>query len=96
MRVFVHSASGQVTEQDLATEEDVKKTAEQEQPVGVVERVGVESVTEPSSSHEDTTTKSEDTTTKYSETSMDLTCVGGASKYEEEPYVEQVSLVNLA
>lgn len=88
MRVFVHSASGQVTEQDLATEEDVKKTAEQEQPVGVVKRGGVESVTEPSSSHEDTTTKSE--------TSMDLTCVGGASKYEEEPYVEQVSLVNLA
>lgn len=91
--MFIHSASGQVTEQDLSvtSPDDVKgggdthKVAELPQG-GVVPEEG-EELADPSLSHNYTTTKSE---------AMEMTCetapAESSTKPEEEPYVEQVTL----
>lgn len=91
VRVFIHSASGQVTEQELPqspkeekeestnAETEQKETAQKEPPPkGVVQ--GEEPV-DASLSHNYTTTKSE---------AMEMTCEPSTTKYDDEPYIEQV------
>lgn len=101
VRVFVHSASGQVMEQDVSTtcpealagpegaarHTSVSSLLLKELPESVVAHEEEECV-DPTLAHNFTTTKSE---------AMELTLEGGdcppveaSSKFEEEPYIEQV------
>ncbi len=89
MRVFIHSTSGQVTEQNLTTPSPEEPETE-ENSGGVVLPSEEEGCGDPSHPHNHTNSKSVlmDLTLEPSSTTLDPT-----SKYEEEPYVEQVRIM---
>lgn len=87
VRVFIHSASGQVTEQDVsvscpnnATPTDGDHVVPEGVDPPVEGAAQGEELVDPSMSHNHTTTQSE---------VMEMTCET-APRYDDEPYVEQV------